>query len=678
MGLLAVGLSEARAGVKMSHAMKSARVDIQALRGLAVLMVVLYHTKIGGLHGGYLGVDIFFVISGFLITTLVANGIHRGTFALSEFYFRRAKRLLPAAYVTFLVTALCAPWFLNQQELRDFATQVAGAVTFTGNIVLWQQTGYFEGAGDLKPLLHVWSLAIEEQYYFLLPAALLFTKPSRWLWGAVVLVFLSLGLCIVGGMVKPIATFYLLPTRAWELLIGSVGALWLLNPQNIVHRAVRRFTNLLFVPALLCLLALPFMPFKGTHPGINALLVCLATLVIILQNSPWLNGALSARLLARVGDFSYSLYLVHWPIIAFMKNAWVGRNPELPIELRATALALSFAGAYLLYRLIEDPIRNSSFRFTRPMLGRVALSSALLVSVTPMSMLAMPTHIDFKEARKLNYGFGEACEYNTTNFVPKTECQSGVSPNLMVFGDSYAMHLVPGLVQEWKTGGVMQATRSSCGPFLGLAPHRLVHPDSGGIVLDQAWAESCIGFNQSVIDYLRTNAAIEVVALSSPFIAYVTQDNYEFVMPNGQSFSAIPVSADAARAGLQRTVNAIRALGKKVVLVAPPPSSDFDIGGCLERQMSGTVAFGGRKGCAVDRADYQAKRTDVLNLLTAVSREANVAVIRFDPWLCDTSLCQTMLDDTMIYRDGGHLSIEGSKLLAKRMHLAQLIREQAQ
>ncbi len=184
-------------------------------------MVVLYHTGIGKLTAGYLGVDIFFVISGYLITTLVASGINRGDFRLSEFYFRRAKRLLPAAYVTFLATAVAAPWFLNQQELRDFAMQIAGAVTFTGNIVLWQQTGYFEGAGDLKPLLHVWSLAIEEQYYFLLPAALLFTRPSRWMPGVMAILVISLGLCIAGRTWKPIATFYLLPTRAWELLWGA-------------------------------------------------------------------------------------------------------------------------------------------------------------------------------------------------------------------------------------------------------------------------------------------------------------------------------------------------------------------------------------------------------------------------------------------------------------------------
>jgi len=370
----------------MSDTLKLPRADIQALRGLAVLMVVLYHTKIGSLQAGFLGVDIFFVISGFLITTLVANGIRRGTFRLSEFYFRRAKRLLPAAYVTFFITVFCAPWFLNQQELRDFAAQVVGAVTFTGNIVLWQQTGYFEGAGDLKPLLHVWSLAIEEQYYFLLPAAMLFTRPTRWLWGVLGGVLISLALCVAGGLFKPVATFYLLPTRAWELLFGSVGALWVLQPKFDTHRIVIGLVRLLFRPALLCLLVLPFLPTVGVHPGLNALLVCMATLIVILQKSPWLNAAWPTRTLAAVGDFSYSLYLVHWPIIAFMKNAWVGDGTDLSLDLRLLALALSLGVAYLLYRTVEDPIRRSGFQFSKALLAKVALSSTLLVAVTPFNI----------------------------------------------------------------------------------------------------------------------------------------------------------------------------------------------------------------------------------------------------------------------------------------------------
>lgn len=654
---------------------KAPRLDIQSLRGLAVLMVVLYHTKIGNLQAGFLGVDIFFVISGFLITTLVATGIHRGTFSLSAFYFRRAKRLLPAAYVTFLITAACAPWFLNQQELRDFVTQMVGAITFTGNIVLWQQTGYFEGAGDLKPLLHVWSLAIEEQYYFLLPAALLFTRPPRWFWGTVAVLLLSLGICVAGGFVKPIATFYLLPTRAWELLLGSVGALWVLSPPNDQYQIVSRMVRLLFVPALLCLLVVPFFAVSGNHPGLIAVLVCVATLIVILRNSPKLNAALPTRALARVGDFSYSLYLVHWPVIALMKNAWVGGTSDLPLDLRLLALALSFGLAYALYRWVEDPIRRSRVKFSKTLLVKVLLSSLTLMAVTPLALQAMPTTVDFTAVRKTNYGLSDQCEF-ADRFVPRKECQSGGHPTLLVWGDSYAMHLVPGLLQEWKRGDVIQATKSSCGPFLGLAPRRLVHPGHG-TVINQDWAQGCIAFNQSVIDYLRTAPSIDAVVLSSPFAAYVTQDNYEHVLPAGKGFASVPVRATAAQAGLQRTVEAIRALGKKVVLIAPPPSVDFDIGGCLERQISGKIALGGRKGCSIDRAEYQAKRANVLDLLNAVSVAAAVDVIRFDPYLCSATECQTMLDGTMIYRDVGHLSYAGSELLAKRMQLARLIRERA-
>ena len=202
------------------------RIDIQALRGLAVLLVILQHAKAGFIEAGFLGVDIFFVISGFLITGMLAKAIARGSFSFSEFYFRRAKRLLPAAYVTFATTAVLSYFLLDAAEWHDFTVQLAGAVTFTGNLALWQQTGYFEGAAALKPLLHVWSLAVEEQYYLLLPAAMALVPRRYWTAGNALLLFASLALCVVLTFSSPNAAFYLLPARAWELALGSLAALW--------------------------------------------------------------------------------------------------------------------------------------------------------------------------------------------------------------------------------------------------------------------------------------------------------------------------------------------------------------------------------------------------------------------------------------------------------------------
>ena len=354
-----------------AHSSEPFRTDIQVLRGFAILLVLLHHGRLlPWLKAGHLGVDVFFVVSGYLITRVIQRALKDGTFSFTEFYLRRAKRLLPAAYSTFAVTVLLSNLFLTEPEMWDFAWQMLGAVTFTGNIALWMQTGYFEGAAQLKPLLHVWSLSIEEQYYLLLPAALMFTPPRFWKLGILAMVAGSLLLCFALLSSKPGAVFYLLPTRAWELGLGSLGVLvW---EGSVAGTWLAR----LFWPALAALLLVPFFPTGAPHPGLDALIVCTATLVILLRRHPLLNQGWAARGPAHLGDISYSLYLVHWPLLAFSANAWVS---PVPGWVRAGLVVVSIFLSWGLYRWVEDPIRRLPFQATKKIICATLAASLGLV-----------------------------------------------------------------------------------------------------------------------------------------------------------------------------------------------------------------------------------------------------------------------------------------------------------
>lgn len=649
------------------------RTDIQALRGFAVLAVVFYHAKFGIFAGGYLGVDVFFVISGFLITGLVSSGIVQGSFSLKDFYFRRAKRLMPAAYCTLLFSSLLAPWFLNTAELQDFVMQAIGALTFSANFVLWQQTDYFRGDGELKPLLHIWSLAVEEQYYFILPAVLLLTRPPRWLAAGIAACLLSLLLCVAGMYWKPIATFYLLPTRGWELLIGSVASLWTRTAaaESIAATAVLR---LLFPMALLSLPLLTIFPLAGAAPGMNALLVCAATAVVVLRRSAALNRGLLAYPFAWTGDFSYSLYLVHWPVLAFLKNAWIGNSANPPVGARALAVLLSFLLAYLQFRYVEQPIHRGRLTFSASLARKTAMASMAVVAIVPVVTYAIPAKLDLASLRRGNPGLSAACEFRN-RFFDDPRCMTGRHPSVLVWGDSYAMHLVPGLAQTLDEGqGLVQATKSRCGPLLGLAPHQWRTTDPN-ISFDERWAEDCIEFNQSVLDYLKSNAAIKIVVMSSLFQQYVSPDNYDHLVLDRSGYRHVAFAPDHAIAALLRAVEAVRQMGIRVVLVAPPPFADFDIARCVERGMNHMISYGGRPGCAFTRQDVEIKQKNIRELLDAIA--PTVSVIRFDDWICPTNICLPMIDGTLIYGDAGHLTIPGSILLAQRMHFTKAVEEQA-
>lgn len=638
------------------------RTDIQALRGFAVLIVLCYHAKIGPLKAGFLGVDLFFVISGFLITRLIKESIERGDFTFAGFYFRRAKRILPASYVTFLCTALFAPFFLASSEMNDLRAQMAGSVAFISNIVLWRQSGYFEGASTLKPLLHIWSLSIEEQYYFFLPALMVFIPRRLWKPVAALLLTASLALCLYLVQWKADATFFLIPTRGWELAIGSIGAL------IVVGGRLERLLKFAFWPALVVLLTLPVMKIAGYHPGPDALLICVATLVIILRQHPLLFQGPVIYGLDRLGNISYSLYLVHWPLFAFLNNSWLGKG-DSPFSIRLGLLALSLVLAWLMNRYIEEPFRRADIKLSRRVLAFTVAASLTLI-ILPFGMTwAVATPKDYAHLRRANFGFSKKCSF-ATNFKAIAECRNSEQPEMLIWGDSFAMHLVPGILgSEGGAPLIVQATRSNCAALINLAP--------SGEKYNQKWSERCLEFNDSVLNYLAVTDSVHTVVLSSPFTQYL-EENGRLLKKDPVSGSTQQVSASLNEviAGMKRTVSAVRSLGKRIVVIAPPPSNDLDLGRCRERLETDLPILGVDKDqCQQISVDsWKVARKPVLEFLAALPVQAKLEVIYPSDYLCASGSCRTSIDGTLIYRDSGHLSYDGSALLANKMELFENIR----
>ena len=638
------------------------RTDIQALRGLAVLLVMLHHAEIGPFEAGYLGVDIFFVISGYLITGIVKRAIEDGSFSFSQFYFRRAKRLLPAAYVTFLATAVLAPLVLDTAELKNFAKQLLGAVSFTGNFVLLGQSGYFDGEAAFKPLLHVWSLAIEEQYYLLLPAAMVFLPPRYWLRGAVTIAVLSFGACVLMAATDPDYAFFLTPFRAWELAVGSIGAL-----ASFDAPWMQRGLKALHWPAAAALLVVPLFPLGSVHPGTDALAVCCATLVVLLRRHPVWERAHISRLFAKIGDCSYSLYLAHWPLLAFVNNAYVG---VAPVGARVAALAVGAVLGWLLYRYVETPVRRMPSQPSRAAFRAAVGASIGLVALGYSSVwLHALGGVDYGYVRRANRGF-EGCSYRE-GFVPKPECRNAEAPRILVWGDSYAMHLIPGLAAT-SDAGILQAARSLCAPFLNL-----VVVDRKNANYDRA--TGCLAFNVAVVEYLKATPSIEVVVMSGSLAPYVGERTARrsrvLSLQDGELVEQAP-SVETAVASLRETVEALRAYGKRVVIVGPPPAPGVDVGSCLERAASGKLLLGDRRDCRIALSHVTERQRRVHEFLARVEA-LGIPVVRFDDVLCNEGHCESVLNGVFLYRDSGHLSYDGSRALSKRMDLGRLVLTQA-
>ena len=419
------------------------RPEIDGLRSVAVVPVILFHAGASLFSGGFIGVDVFFVISGYLITTILLNDIEAGRFSLVTFYERRARRILPALFVVMLA---CIPfawaWMLPEQ-MEEFGRSLIAVVLFVSNVLFWREAGYFSPAAEEKPLLHTWSLAVEEQYYLLFPILLFFAwrlgrKAAFTIIGVIALI--SLGLSEVGWRKAPTANFYLTVFRAWELFAGSLVAFFM------SRRSVA--PNQLFSLAGLAMVIVPIFAFDDTTPSPGLITVVpvagVALIILFGSGETLVRRMLGSRIPVAIGLVSYSAYLWHQPLFAFARLRYA---ESFDLALGGALVVTTFALAFLSWRYVERPFRDrSSKTWTRP---RIFAWSAL--GMVALAAAGLGAHLTQGFASRLSEterAFVAALDNRPDDDFRQVASRAGFGsgkPKLLIIGDSFAKDLYEGL-----------------------------------------------------------------------------------------------------------------------------------------------------------------------------------------------------------------------------------------
>jgi len=631
------------------------RPEIDGLRAIAVVPVILFHAGCPGFGGGYVGVDVFFVISGYLITGTIADEIRTGTFSLAGFYERRARRILPALI---LVCLCCIPFawqWMTPDEYRDFSQSLGAVATFWSNILFLWQTDYFAPDVELKPLLHTWSLAVEEQFYLLFPLTLLAIRRfERRIWIGLVAAVIGASLLTAVLLPRsyPAANFYLIPSRAWELGVGALLALT--GELEWLRGKVAGATS---VALGLVLIAIAVVAFDANtvYPSGWTLFPVLGTALIIAVpggDSPGLR-VLRLRGLVGIGLISYSLYLWHQPILAFLRLRSLYDPTSLQI---AAGVALAFVLAWLSWKFAEMPLRR------RDVLTRRQVLTAAAITSLGVGGIGLAGHLTdgFRNASRdrarfevyedqlgVNHGLDEACE---DEFTLDPTCRTSDAPEIVVWGDSYAMHIVDAIRASRPDVRLIQFTKSFCGPTLGIAPMTSGFPIR--------WAKGCLDFNHRVVDWIESSESVRYVVLSS-LVSQYTSDDCTLLTTHG----ATHLDPERSLQAFLDTMERLRRDGKGVVFVSPTASFGGDIGRCLLR----AHLRGRESDCDFPESAYLEHRAKENAFVRRLG--SRYPVIWLSEATCHAGTCATVLDSVPLYRDARHFTHVGSSFIGKRLDL---------
>jgi peptidoglycan/LPS O-acetylase OafA/YrhL len=610
------------------------RPELDGLRAIAVLAVVLHHLWPGRVPGGFVGVDVFFVLSGFLITGIVAREAGAGTFSFAKFYERRVRRLFPALFVV-LAATLVASWFLllPSDAVATFRAVVA-TLLFSSNMLFWKSlaAGYFAGDAKLNPLLHTWSLGVEEQFYLLFPLVLLFllSKFARWtnamLVGALIA---SLAACELLVRDHPVAVFFLSPFRAWELLFGALLALDAVPPLR--SAAAREVVGLIGLAAI-ATATFCYSP-ATSFPGVSALLPVAGTAAVIHATTGQptrVAQALQFRPLVYVGLISYSLYLWHWPLIVFARFA---SGMEQAPGAAWLLLAASVALAALSHRFVEQPFRRPRSVSRRTVFRASALAACALVATSSWAMAGGANRARY-DAATLQF---DAARHVGIPFVACDRaagwCRLGdasAAPTVFLWGDSHLLAWAPALDRELAARGIAayMAIDSACPPIAGA---------------ESAVMPGCTPLNARAEGFIRAHPALDQVVLFANWKAYLGRPS-TLVHPS------------SAPDQLRATITAIRAPGRRVEIVGPVPvyADDVPLALALGR---------GRAGSLGKTRDAHQREQNAFYGLVPVLQVAGATVVDPAEWICPRE-CAVASAGTALYRDAEHLSVDGAMAYA--------------
>jgi peptidoglycan/LPS O-acetylase OafA/YrhL len=643
------------------------RAEIDGLRALAVLPVILFHADASGFSGGYTGVDVFFVISGYLITGIIIKNIDEEKFSISDFYERRIRRIFPSLFFISLICIPISAYSMSPTQFKDFMQSILSISIFSSNILFYKERGYFNQSTEEIPLIHTWSLSVEEQFYIAFPLLLIFVKNSRISRIALVgLIALSSFLLSEWlQRVDSFANFYLLPTRAWELAAGSFCAI-IIHRVPDLHVGLRTALGalgLVFIGAGICLLG-PETPFPSAYALLPVGGTCL--IVLFCGRNDWIGRLLSLAPFTLLGQASYSIYLVHQPLFAFSRLMFSDETWFL-LALGAASLGLGV----VLWRYVERPFRSPGSTLylqgtrlfaTAGSIMTVFLAAGFMGHVfdgfpsrtAPNGIAWNDLALDQRLAP--NYGLNASCDLTTSNFgaAEIDECMTREAPQVLVWGDSYAMHLVPALQSNGVSErlGLLQLTRSQCPPILGLGRE--------GTVIS---AEECLQFNENVMALLRETQSIRYVVMSSPYRVRGTVIDGNGVQVDNRDNSY-------AESRILATANAVAAAGAVPIFVGPPPADGSNLGRCLGNAYARSRPL---ETCNFAEEDIDRRIVEAYELLDNVSNSYSVIDLRNE--LCREDRCLVTDDGIFLYRDSGHLSFEGSRHLGLRYGLLTEISE---